>query len=234
MLHRRSCLWPVVLLALGAVACGGTGADPGPDTGGADAVDVSAPDVGGEDVASLVDLGPPPNHALLPENVGFDDPILLTVAAPRGHSSYLVDEGYTLARDADGVVAFVTDTAGTFGVAFTVDGVWRVSEDDWEAPLVIEETTSDTIRGRFALVDGVDVTLRFAVSSSAVGALELVLTGDAVADHEIVAIPWLRRCEGGYTSPVEHAGGVRMAHRSATPGELVFIGPRSGWFDSHT
>ena len=170
------------------------------------------------------DLGPPPRHATLPESVGFDDPLLLTVAAARSRTEYLVDEGYTLARDGDGVVAFATDTAGDLGVAFRVEDTLLVGEGDWASPLVIENTSSDTVRGRFTLVEGVEVALRFVVTSSAVGTLELTLTRTDDTPRDIVVLPWLRRCDG-FSGLAERDGdGVRAAHHAPIPPELVFIG----------
>ncbi|MDY0005134.1 MAG: hypothetical protein RBU30_27795, partial [Polyangia bacterium] len=156
----------------------------------------------------------------------FDDPLLLTVAAPPGRTRYLEDEGYTLARDAEGILAFVTDSAGDLGFGVSVDGVWYHGEPDWHRPAVIHHVSADALLYDFEPLEGVIVEVRLVVATSRVAVLQVVLRETLGRRRAISLLPWLRRCGGGrYEDPMPAHGGVRMSHAVAVEFMQEVLGP---------
>jgi len=143
-------------------------------------------------------------------NASFEDPLLLTFAAARKRAEYRVDEGYTLAFEDE--LAFATDTAGTLGIAFELDGALMTGPQHFASSPTIHLTTSDTAWLSFDLTDEVAVDLRFAAATSRAAVLEAWIdntTGDPI---DLAVHPWLRRCDGGYygIGPIEN--GVEAEH----------------------
>ncbi len=145
-------------------------------------------------------------------NATFDDPILLTMAAEKSRSHYFVDEGYTLTRDESGIVSFVTDTAGDFGLALMVDGVPILSDSEMFSPVSIQAVTSDAVVLTYQPVEDLVVELRFAVLSSRVAAMEVWLRNQGNVAYSVVVQPWLRRCELGYSKVANHSTGLSLNH----------------------
>lgn len=153
-------------------------------------------------------------------------PVLLTFAAARERTRYLEDEGYTLAPDVDGVVRFVTDTAGNLGFAFLLEDRWYVGEADFSSPVVIRHTTNDGVVYDFDLIPGMRVEVRFVVATSRVAAVELVFRSVLSRDVTITVLPWLRRCGAGrYPDPAGHPDGVRASHNVDVGLMLEVVGP---------
>lgn len=241
---------PVLLagLLLWAAGCGASdggtappGADAAPDAPVDARVDarVDAPERGD----GAADGGEPGRFdPRLPPGVTLADPVLLTFAAARPRAEYLVDEGYTLERQADGALAFATDTAGDFGVALEVDGALVVLGVDAGADPVIETTTSDALRLGAVPIEGgpgegdpggadpggADLALRlsFGVTTSRVATLELAVERPEGDPRAVAVVAWLRRCEGGYEGARDlPGGGVAAQHGVPIPPELRAVGP---------
>ncbi|MFH2006212.1 MAG: trehalase family glycosidase [bacterium] len=192
------------LLVLLAIPLGGSGCEPERTS---------------EVVVEELDLGPS-------LDVTFGDPILLTFAAPRERTSYLEDEGYTLARDEAGVARFVTDTAGDLGFGFRVNGQWLAGDEDFSEPVTIRHTTSDGVVYDFELVSGLRCQVRFVVATSRVAAVELVFRSELGTDQELTFLPWLRRCSAGlYSDPAPLPVGVRGTHNVEFDLLLQVVGP---------
>ena len=235
MITNHYALRPLLVgwAALAFVACGGGGAVE--DGGGSPAADVpdavnagdTGPDVAGPAVGDTAtsDAEGPGFDPALPPGTTLADPVLLTFAAARARARYLVDEGYTLARQPDGALGFETDTAGTLGLAFEVDGVLHVLAAGDPIGPVLSTTTSDGVR--FVTdVAGVDVGVSFVVVSSQVATL--VVDAAALADRTVTVTAWLRRCDGGYSAvgdfDDESGTGLVAAHSIDIPRELTVVG----------
>ncbi len=145
-------------------------------------------------------------------DASFDDPLLLTFAAPRETAEYRVDEGYTLARDEDQLLWLTTDTAGDLGLALELDGQLRLLDRDLSSPATIRYTGSDSMVLDLELEPSVKLELRFAAASSRVAAMELWLENLSDRDRDLAVIPYLRRCHGPYTNVESAENGVRARH----------------------
>ncbi len=171
--------------------------------------------------------GPPLREPDLGPSLGASraDPLLLSVAAARPRSRYLVDQGYTLAWDADDVPAFTTDDAGDLGVVIEADGYLNISEDDLLAPIEIAHTASDAAVLHLAIDPELSADLWFAVGSSGAATLDVRLTSAAVYPRHVSVIPWLRRCAGSFTGVAASGDGIRARHTSTPDARLVAAGP---------
>jgi len=159
-------------------------------------------------------------------NLDLGAPILLTFTASPERTKYLEDEGYTLARDSDGVVRMVTDTAGNFGIAFHLEDRWYVGEADFSSPVMIHHTTSDGVIYDFELIPGFRVEVRFVVATSRVATVELVFRSTLSRDVTVGVLPWLRRCGAGrYPDPAGYPDGLRASHNVAVDLMLEVVGP---------
>ncbi len=144
-------------------------------------------------------------------DASFDDPILLTVAAPRARTHYLGDQGYSLARDASGVISLVTASAGSMGLAFAIGDTVYAREADYAAPVRIVHTASDAMVYAFSLGRGIDVEVRFVVATSRVASADVWLHNTQGGDTTVSLRPWLRRCNG-LDAPTPMRGGVTVRH----------------------
>ena len=167
-----------------------------------------------------IELGPSLNATLA-------DPLLLTVAANRRRSEYMIDEGYTLARDMEGVLAFKTDTSGDLGLAFNMAGRWMVSEKDYHSPIVITFTASDALVYTFGLTKDIAVEIRFLAVTSKVAALQVVIDNKSEEARTVTLLPWLKRCEAPYTQPGPVSGGLVAAHHTDMPIEVQIFAPET-------
>jgi Mannosylglycerate hydrolase MGH1-like glycoside hydrolase domain len=159
-------------------------------------------------------------------NLDLDAPVLLTFAAAPDRTRYLEDEGYTLARDDDGVVRMVTDTAGDLGFAFHLEDRWYVGEADFSSPVLIHHTTSDGVLYDFDLIPGLRVEVRFVVATSRVAAVELVVRSTLSRDVTLTVLPWMRRCgDGRYPDPAGIPDGLRASHNTGVDLMLEVVGP---------
>ncbi len=161
-----------------------------------------------------------------PLDLSLDAPVLLTFAASRQRSRYLEDEGYTLAADGDGVVRFVTDTAGDLGFAFQLEDRWYVGEQDFSSPVNIRHTTNDGVVYDFDLIPGFRVEVRFVVATSRVAAVELVFRSTLSRGVILKVVPWLRRCgDGRYPDPSGYPDGLRASHNVEVDLMQEVVGP---------
>ncbi len=145
-------------------------------------------------------------------DAGFDDPLLLTFAAPRETAEYRVDEGYTLARDDDQLLWWTTDTAGDLGLALELDGELVLLDRDLTSPATIRYTGADSAVLDMDIEPSLGLELRFAAATSRVAALELWLHNRADRERELAVIPYLRRCYGPFTNVATTENGVRAHH----------------------
>ncbi|MCC6747791.1 MAG: hypothetical protein IT371_09050 [Deltaproteobacteria bacterium] len=154
----------------------------------------------------------------------FDDPLLLTVAAARPRTRYLVDQGYGLARESDGTLKFATDTAGELGLAFRVDGKLLVGERDYATPATIRHTASDALVLELSPAQGLRVEVRFVTATSRVALLSVELANERQSAVEVELIPWLRHCAALYNEVEALDGrGVALSHVEAPdPLERLF------------
>lgn len=157
-------------------------------------------------------------------DASMEDPILLTFAAARARSRYVVDEGYTFTRGADGSYAFVTDSAGDVALAFEVDGRPVVREGELAAPLRVVATSSDAMVARGSLTADLALELRFAAVTSEVMKLEVHVESRSAAPHSVAVAAVLRRCGGAYTGVSRMAAGARADHHAEPPGTLPIVG----------
>ncbi len=154
----------------------------------------------------------------------FDDPILLTFAAARPRTTYLPDEGYTLTRDAEGVVSLVTDSMGDLGVAFREDARVWVRDTDYVSRPRIEHTTSDSAVWSFGLDTTLAVEVRFVVATSRVAALDVWIRNDGTGDRVITVLPWTRKCRSPYLMTAGRPGGVAARNRVEVESLLRTVG----------
>lgn len=147
-----------------------------------------------------------------PLDADLDDPILLTVAAPRETAEYRVDEGYTLTRDEDGILSLATDTAGELGLALEIDGEVVLLDEDLSQPATIRFAGSDSLVLDLAPELSLEVEIRFLVVTSRVATLELWLRNRTDRDRSVAVIPYLRRCYAPYTNVHSLDGGVGASH----------------------
>jgi len=142
----------------------------------------------------------------------LDDPILLTVAAPRETTEYRVDEGYTLTRDEDGVLSLATDTAGDLGLALELDGEIVLLDDTLSQPATIRYAGSDSLVLDLAPELSLELEIRFLAVTSRVASIELWLRNRTDRDREVAVLPYLRRCYAPYTNVHSLDGGVGASH----------------------
>lgn len=160
------------------------------------------------------------------------DPILLTFAAARERTSYLVDEGYTLTWDEAGVASFSTDTSGDLGIAFEVDGYIYTSEFDLAAPSRIDHTTSDGAVIRLDLGGELTVEVRLLVSTSRAASIEVWIENAARVDRDVSVMPWLRRCGGAFTGVARAPSGITARHHAEPDPLLAIFGPGTFTIDA--
>lgn len=158
-----------------------------------------------------------------PLGATFDDPILLTIAAPRERTEYFADEGYTLTHDE--VLALVTDTAGDLGIAFEVNGALYTGESQYHSPVTIQHTASDSILVTFGLTAHLDVEMRFVAATSRTLAVETWLTNTSATQTETTVLVWLRRCDGGYSAVTQSDGGLTAEHHVEISEEEALFAP---------
>lgn len=160
--------------------------------------------------------GPPLPAVDLGPSLGAtrSDPLLLTFAAPRARSSYLVDLGYTLSWDERGVPSFATQADGNFGVALEVDGELFISDDDLDTPVTIEHTASDSAVLSFAVDEDLSGEIWFSVDSSHVATIDVRLTSTAAYERRVSLFPWLRKCNGAFEQVKKSARGITARHRT--------------------
>ncbi len=165
-----------------------------------------------------VDLGPS-------LDAGRGDPLLLTFAATRARSRYLVDQGYTLAWDADDVPAFTTQDAGDLGVVLEVDGYLYTSDDDFLAPLTVTHTASDSAVLHFDLDTQLSGEIWFTAGTSSAATLDVRLVSVAPYLRHVSILPWLRRCSAPFTGVAASSDGITARHAVAPDPRLVAAGP---------
>jgi hypothetical protein len=158
-------------------------------------------------------------------DAGRGDPLLLSFAAARARSRYLVDQGYTLAWDGDDVPSFTTDDAGDLGVVLEADGELYVSEDDLLAPVTVTHTASDSAVLHLQIDPLLSADLWFVVGSSGVATLDVRVTSAAVYPRQLSVIPWLRRCAGSFEGVATSADGLAARHTSVPDPRLADAGP---------
>jgi len=193
---------PLLLaLLLVAVSCDDSAEDPGPPE---------------DDGYRTPDLGDPLDAA-------FDDPLLLTIAAPRDRTEYLADEGYTLAHDE--VLSLVTDTAGDLGIAFDVGGTLYTGESLYHSPVSFQHTASDSILLTFDLTADVHAEMRIVAATSRTLTVETWLSNASSSNVDITVLTWLRRCDGRYTSVTQRDGGITAEHHVEISEEEALFAP---------
>jgi hypothetical protein len=158
-------------------------------------------------------------------DAGFEDPLLLTFAAPRETAEYRVDEGYTLTRDEDQLLWLATDTAGDLGLAVELDGELRLLDRDLSSPATIRYTGSDAALLDLELEPSVALELRFATATSRVAVIELWVNNRSDRERELAVIPYLRRCYGPYTNVATAENGVQARHTVEIPEEEQLLAP---------
>ena len=181
-----------------------------------------------ETVVGTAPFEPRPPDAIAlatPLNASFDEPILLTVTAPRPRARYLVDEGYTLALDTDGTLSFATDSAGNLVLAFAVDGAPALTDADRAGPPTIAHAASDLVIVRVPLAESLEAEVRFAAVSSGVAVVEAVVSNTGDAPHDVVFLPFLRRCDGAYTDLQGTLGGAAFRHFAPADALTKIVGP---------
>jgi hypothetical protein len=163
---------------------------------------------------SVPDPGPPLPALDLGPSLGAtrDDPLLLTFAATRTRSRYLVDQGYTLAWDDDGLPAFRTPDSGDLGVVLEVDGVIYASEYDLATPVIVDHTAGDSAVLHFDVDDELSVELWFYVGTSGSATLDVRLVSTAMSEREVVVFPYLRRCDAPFTGVAPRPDGLVARH----------------------
>ncbi len=169
-----------------------------------------------DDPYRVPDLGPS-------LDADFDDPLLLTIAAARERTEYRADEGYTLVSDE--ALSLVTDTAGTVGIAFAVGGSLMVGEAEFQSPVTLHHTASDSLLFTFDLTGSLSVEVRAAATTSRVLSMEVWLFNDSETEADVTVIPWLRRCDGGYTAVSERDGGLTAEHHVEISDEEALFAP---------
>lgn len=163
------------------------------------------------------DENPPDEEAYRSPSAGpsleatFDDPILLTIAAARGRTEYLVDEGYTLTDD--GALSLQTDTAGDLGVAFVVDGALAVGESTYRSPVTIHHTASDSMVLTFDITENLSAEMRPVATTSRTLSVDVWLSNASSTPAQVTVVPWLRRCDGGFAAVAQRDGGWTSEHR---------------------
>ncbi len=165
-----------------------------------------------------------------PLEATFDDPLLLTMAAARERTEYLVDEGYTFHAADDGTLAFVTDTAGDLGLAFDSGDLAVAQPSGGTSNVRLQHTTSDTLIATWDLDEGLAVELRFAAATSRTAFIEAWLRNDGAESVHLTAIAWLRRCDGGYQRVGEEAGSLTAEHGIEISEEEQLFAPGT-WID---
>ena len=112
-------------------------------------------------------------------------------------SEYLVDEGYHLRFYAPKEpLAFITDTAGEWGLSFRVGEQVAHAVGDYAVPPRIESSVSSLARLTFEPVAGLDTKATFAVWSSRAAVLDLTITNASGPPVRGSVILWYRRPEG--------------------------------------
>ena len=174
-----------------------------------------------EPVADPIPIPLPDIAPLL--DASFDDPLLLTFAATRSRAEYLVDEGYTLAGDDE--LAFVTDTAGTLGLAFELSDAVLIGPADYASEPTIHFTSSDAVWLTFDLSPQLSVDLRFAAATSRVAVIDGWFDNRSDETQNVAAIPWLRRCDGGFFHVESSSDGVVADHDVEISEEEALFAP---------
>lgn len=159
-----------------------------------------------------------------PLDATLDEPLLLTVAAARAHTQYLLDEGYTLVRDAE-LTAFTTDTSGTFGVTLFVDGAIASG-----APR-IAYAASDSLVVRSTPADGLSLEERFVAATSRVAIDELLITNESKRTRTLDVIAWVRRCDRPFASAAAFDRGIGARHED--PPDVLAAAVAGGSYVEH-
>ncbi len=179
--------------------------------------------------AGCADPGPGPPLAQVELGPSLDagqgDSLLLTFAAARAGSSYVVDQGYTLAWDGDSVPAFTTQDAGDFGVVIEMDGYLYTGEYDYLTAMTVAHTASDAAVLQFALDLDTNAEIWFTAGSSSAATLDVRITSVAGYPRHVSILPWVRRCDAPFTG-VSRSGDGLVARHAVTPDpRLADAGP---------
>lgn len=154
----------------------------------------------------------------------LDDPVYLTFAAARPRSGYLPDEGYALVREASGALAFESDQGGMWGVAAREGGRLLLPRD---ADTRLRYLASDGAVAQVRLDSGLELELRFAVVSSRVARLDVVVRNASDLPRTVELLPWVRRCGGPYRHLQVAGPALRFAHPSAVDALTRITAPGS-------
>lgn len=186
-----------------------------------------------EPAASLAPTSPTPagvdgravGDAWPPVAAGPDDPVYTTYAAPLERSEYLVDEGWSLEfHDPSRPLAASSDSAGSWGVGFRVDGALVHSTGDYFRRPVVRRSFASLARLDFELLADVEVDATLAVHSSRQSFLDLEIANRS--DR-----PWEIEVHAFLTAP---ASGLGPASRTAAGDGLLTAHeePREAWSES--
>ena len=173
-------------------------------------------------------------------NAGMDDPVLLSVAAVRSRSQYMVDETYTLSRTPDGGLQAASFTNGEVGFAFKSGDKLIASESDYHKKLTITHTASDYVLAEASPITNLDMKLTLAALTSPVVGVYLDLSNTSDSDINMELLVWLRNCERPFTNVKVMEDGLSENHnypadleqKLSAPG--TFYEDRSGVLISDT
>jgi hypothetical protein len=156
------------------------------------------------------------------------DPVFTTYAAPLHRSEYLVDEGYHLRFYApEEPLAFTTDTAGDWGLSFRLGSETAHAVGQYAVRPRIDVSLASLARVSFQPFAGLDAQATFAVWSSRVAVLDLVLTNATDRPVRGAVILWYRPAEGAPVTFVAARRGVAFAHTE--PRDRISETPPAGY-----
>lgn len=158
---------------------------------------------------------PPANERLA---AGADDPLFATYAAARDRSRYTPDEGYHFRfYDDSAPVAFTTDRAGEWGIAYAGGaGEPVVTPARMVSPPVIEASYPDLVRWRCEPLPGLVSDNTFLVHSSGLAVWEVALANVTDAARTITLTPFI---DGGLFLNVRAGSeGITFLHEHPADG----------------